>query len=260
MEIVIQPSVEEASIVAARLTAQLIGRKPNAVLGLATGSTPLPFYRELVRMHRQDGLDFSQVTTFNLDEYIGLKGDHPCSYRYFMDENLFNHINIRKENTHVPDGMSEDVPGSCATYEEEIRQAGGIDLQVLGIGGDGHIGFNEPGSSLASRTRIKTLTEETREDNARFFDSMDDVPMHCITMGIGTIMESRQIVFLAFSERKAGIVHEATEGPITATVPASVLQMHPNVKVFLDEPAAGKLARYDYYKWVYDNKPEWQQF
>ena len=133
-------------------------------------------------------------------------------------------------------------------------------MQVLGIGGDGHIGFNEPGSSLASRTRIKTLTEETREDNARFFDSMDDVPMHCITMGIGTIMESRQIIFLAFGERKAGIVRDAAEGAITATVPASVLQMHPNVKVFLDEAAAGSLARYDYYKWVYDNKPEWQQF
>lgn len=177
-----------------------------------------------------------------------------------MNENLFDHINIRKENTHVPDGMAEDVPETCAAYEDAIRAVGGIDVQVVGIGGDGHIGFNEPGSSLASRTRIKTLTEETRQDNARFFDSIDQVPMHCITMGIGTIMDSRRILFLAFGERKSGIVRDATEGPITATVPASVLQLHPSVKVFLDEPAAAKLARYDYYKWVYDNKPEWQRF
>ena len=260
MEIVIQPTAEAASIVAARIIAQLVRRKPDAVLGLATGSTPLPMYRELVRMHREDGLDFSRVRTFNLDEYVSLPHEHPQSYHAFMWENVFLHINVPRENIRIPNGLAADVPAECAAYEAAIRAAGGIDLQVLGIGTDGHIGFNEPSSSLASRTRIKTLTERTRSDNARFFGSADEVPIHVITMGVGTIMDARQVLMLAFGERKAKAIADAVEGPIMAMNPASILQMHPVAKCLIDEPAAAKLARLDYYRWVYDHKPQWQKF
>ena len=179
MEIIIQPTAEAATSVAARVIARLLQEKPNAVIGLATGSTPLLLYRALIEMK----LDWSGVTTFNLDEYIGLPQAHPQSYHSFMWENLFRHLNIAPENVHIPDGNAKDIPGFCAAYEQRIRDAGGIDLQVLGIGTDGHIGFNEPTSSLASRTRIKTLTPQTRQDNARFFASLDEVPTHCITDG-----------------------------------------------------------------------------
>ena len=260
MEIIIQSDPESASRVAARVIVRLLREKPNAVLGLATGSTPLLLYRELVRLHQEEQLDFSRVTTFNLDEYIGLPREHPQSYHSFMWENLFRHVNIQAENVHIPDGMTKDVPGFCARYEEEIRAAGGLDLQVLGIGTDGHVGFNEPTSSLASRTRIKTLTAQTRKDNARFFGSEDQVPYHVITMGVGTVMDARQCLLLAFGAAKAQAIAGAVEGPVTAMNPASALQMHPSVKVFLDEPAAGRLARADYYRWVYDNKPEWQRW
>jgi glucosamine-6-phosphate deaminase len=205
-------------------------------------------------------LDWSRVTTFNLDEYIGLPREHPQTYHSFMWENLFRHVNILPENVHIPDGNAADIPAFCAVYEERIRAAGGIDLQVLGIGTDGHIGFNEPSSSLASRTRIKTLTPQTRRDNARFFGSEDEVPCHVITMGIGTIMEARQNLLLAFGENKAAAIAGAVEGPITANNPASILQLHPVAKVCLDEPAASKLQRADYYRWVYQNKPTWQVF
>ena len=255
MEIIIQPTAEAATSVAARLIARLLREKPNAVLGLATGSTPLLLYRELIAMK----LDWRKVTTFNLDEYVGLSATHPQSYHSFMWENLFRHTNIAKKNVHIPDGMTKDIPKSCATYEKQIRAAGGIDLQVLGIGTDGHIGFNEPSSSLASRTRIKTLTQQTRKDNARFFGSEAEVPHHCITMGIGTIMEARQNLLLAFGPKKARAIAEAVEGPITAMNPASVLQLHPVTKVCLDQTAAARLKRADYYRWVYDNKPGWQQ-
>lgn len=260
MEVVIQKDAECTSRLAARYLAQRIRRKPDTVLGLATGGTPVATYRELIRIHREENLDFSQVTTFNLDEYVGLAPDHPCSYRYFMEENLFRHVNIPAANTHLPDGLGEDVPRACTEYEAAIQAAGGIDLQVVGIGTDGHLGFNEPSSSLTSRTRIKTLTEETRRDNARFFDDPDQVPVHCITMGLGTIMDSLEILFLAFGEHKAEVVARAVEGPLTAMIPASVLQWHAHVKVFIDEAAASKLERKHYYKWVYDNKPPWQRF
>lgn len=260
MEIVIQPTADEASIVAARIVAQLVRRKPNAVLGLATGSTPLRMYAELVRMHREDGLDFSGVTTFNLDEYVGLAAGHPQSYRAFMREHLFQHINVPPGQIHIPDGLATDVPAECAAYEAAIRAAGGIDLQILGIGTDGHIGFNEPSSSLASRTRIKTLTARTRSDNARFFGSAEAVPLHVITMGVGTIMDARQVLLLAFGEGKARAVADAVEGPITAINPASILQMHPVAKCLIDEPAARGLQRLEYYQWVYSNKPPWQRF
>ena len=256
MEIIIQPTQQAATEVAARIIARLLRDKPAAVLGLATGSTPLALYQRLVAMN----LDWSRVTTFNLDEYIGLPRDHAQSYHSFMWENLFKQINIAKENVHIPDGNAQDIPRFCREYEERILAAGGIDLQVLGIGTDGHIGFNEPTSSLASRTRIKTLTQQTCKDNARFFGSEESVPHHVITMGIGTIMEAKQNLLLAFGQNKSRAIAEAVEGPITSINPASILQMHPEVKVILDEPAAADLKRADYYRWVYVNKPDWQSF
>ena len=255
MEIIIQPTPEAATEIAARLVARLLKEKPDAVLGLATGSTPLLLYRSLVEMR----LDWSRVRTFNLDEYLGLAPDHPQSYHHFMRENLFRHVNVRPENVHIPDGLAQDVPGFCADYEARIRAVGGIDLQLLGIGGDGHIGFNEPSSSLASRTRIKTLTQRTRADNARFFASAEEVPSHVITMGIGTIMEARTNLLLAFGDKKAQALAEAAEGPITAMNPASVLQLHPDARVCLDEAAATQLKRAEYYRWVFANKPQWQR-
>jgi len=258
MEVIITPDPAAASHLAARRIARLVREKPDAVLGLATGSTPVSLYKELIRMHREEGLDFSRVRTFNLDEYLGLAPGHPASYHRFMEENFFSGVNIPRENIRLPDGLATDVPAHCAAYEQAIRDAGGIDLQVLGIGSDGHIGFNEHGSSLASRTRIKTLTRRTREDNARFFDKPEDVPHHVITMGIGTIMETRSVVLLAFGEGKSAAIAGAVEGAVTASNPATILQMHPEAKFYLDEPAAGSLVRADYYKWVFANKPAWQ--
>ena len=261
MEIIIQPTPPEGSNITARIIAKLVRTKPDCVLGLATGSTPIPTYRELVRMYREEGLDFSKVTTFNLDEYVGLPPEHPQSYHAFMDEHFFGHVNVPRASIHIPDGMAADIPAECARYEAAIRAAGGIDLQILGIGTDGHIGFNEPTSSLASRTRIKTLTEQTRADNARFFDGdLAKVPFHCITMGVGTIMESRQVLMLAFGANKAAAIAEAVEGPITSMNPATVLQMHPVAKCIIDEPAAGALKKTAYYRWVFDHKPDWQRW
>ena len=259
MEVIIQSSSQEASALGARLVARLVRRKPSAVLGLATGSTPLPLYRDLIRLHREEKLDFGAVTSFNLDEYLGLPPAHPASYHHFMRENLFRHLNIPEENTHIPDGLTTDVPAFCQAYEEAIRMAGGLDLQILGIGGDGHIGFNEPGSSLVSRTRIKSLTPRTRQDNARYFSTEDEIPRHVITMGVGTIMESQEIVLLAFGEGKAEAVAAAVEGPITASVPASILQLHERATILLDEAAAGDLRRSAYYRWIYDHTPAWQE-
>jgi glucosamine-6-phosphate deaminase len=260
MELILKETSESASKAAARLVARLIREKPGAVLGLATGSTPLMLYRELIRIHQEEGLDFSGVTTFNLDEYIGLPKEHDQSYGYYMRKHLFSQINISPENIHIPDGMTEDVPAACAAYEDAIREAGGIDLQVLGIGTDGHVGFNEPTSSFASRTRIKTLTPQTLKDNARFFDGDESkVPHHCITMGIGTIMDARCTLMLAFGDPKAEAIAAMVEGPVTASVPASILQHHPRAKVFVDEPAAARLKRSEYYRWVYEGKPEWQK-
>ncbi len=259
MEIIIQPNPAAASLVAARVIARLVREKPRAVLGLATGNTPLLLYQELVRMHREEALDFSKVTTFNLDEYVGLPPSHPASYHHFMREHLFRHLNIPVDRIHIPNGMAHDIPKFCAQYEEMISAAGGIDMQVLGIGTDGHIGFNEPSSSLASRTRIKTLTPQTRRDNAETFGGEHNVPKHVITMGVGTIMDTRGVMLLAFGEKKAPIVARAAEGPMTAMVPASILQIHQTAKFLLDEPAARDLAKAEYYRWVYDNKPGWQR-
>jgi glucosamine-6-phosphate deaminase len=256
MEIIIQPTQEAATSIAARLMARLLRERPRAVLGLATGSTPLLLYRELAQMK----LDWRRVTTFNLDEYVGLSPTHPASYHSFMRENLFRHVNIPEKNIHIPDGMTGDVPKFCEKYEKQIRDAGGIDLQLLGIGGDGHIGFNEPSSSLASRTRMKTLTGRTLKDNARFFGGESLAPHHVITMGIGTIMEARHCLLLAFGKKKAKAVAGAVEGPITAMNPASILQVHPKATLCLDEAAASLLKMKRYYRWVFENKPDWQKF
>jgi glucosamine-6-phosphate deaminase len=255
MEVIIQPTADTSTEIAARIMARIIKIKPDAVLGLATGSTPVPLYRKLIAMN----LDWSRITTFNLDEYVGVPPEHPQSYHHFMWENLFNHVNIRKENVHIPDGMASDLPAFCKAYEEKIHAAGGIDIQLLGIGSEGHIGFNEPSSSLASRTRIKTLTQQTRRDNARFFGNENDVPFHVVTMGIGTIMEAGQNLLLAFGESKSHAIVNAVEGAITATNPASILQMHETATVCIDDPASSKLERADYYRWIYDNKPDWQK-
>lgn len=254
MEIIIAQSYEELSRLAADMIERQLLRKPSAVLGLATGSTPVGLYKELVRRHQEQGLDFSKVITFNLDEYLDLPPTHPQSYRYFMDQHLFRHINVDPKNIHVPYGHVGEVEEFCEWYENEIRKAGGIDIQVLGIGADGHIAFNEPGSSLGSRTRLKTLTKQTIDDNARFFANPEEVPRFAITMGVGTILEAREILLLANGAKKADIVAEALEGPITAQVSASALQMHRHVTVIVDAEAGSKLRRADYYRWVYQEK------
>ena len=232
---------------AAAIIADLVRRKPHCVLGLATGGTPVATYRELIRMHRTEGLDFSQVTTFNLDEYVGLGPTHPQSYRYFMQSNLFDHINVHSNRTYVPDGRALDFDAGCRLYEQRIRDAGGIDLQLLGIGADGHIAFNEPGSSLGSRTRLKTLARETICDNARFFGGEEHVPRLAVTMGVGTILDSRRCLLLAIGGSKAQAIRDTIEGPVTAQVTASALQLHSDVIVILDDAAASQLNRRSYY-------------
>ena len=233
---------DEISKDGAKIVAEQVRRKPDCVLGLATGSSPVGMYKELIRMHKEEGLDFSKVTTFNLDEYVGLPPGHDQSYHYFMWENLFKDINVNHRHIHVPHGMADDVEAHCEWYEERIMKAGGIDLQVLGIGGNGHIAFNEPGSSLGSRTRIKTLTEKTRKDNARFFDSMDQVPKYAITMGIGTIMDARKLILVANGAGKADAIKKTIEGPISAMVPATVVQMHRHATILVDKDAGSQLS------------------
>lgn len=250
MRVIIEKDSEAASFRAAEVVTSMVRQKPAAVLGLATGSTPLQIYQELVRQHQSQKLDFSQITTFNLDEYVGLAPTDPNSYRYFMRYHLFDHINVAPENTHVPDGRALDFDVYCEQYERMIRDAGGIDLQILGIGRDGHIAFNEPGSSLGSRTRLKTLTSETIKDNSRFFGGEDKVPRLAITMGVGTILETRKCLLVALGENKAHAVSQAVEGPVTAQVTASALQLHPDVTVVLDEGAARHLKRKSYYEEV----------
>lgn len=259
MEIIVQQDSQQASWLAARLLRKLILEKPNPVIGLATGNTPLQLYKHLIQMHREEGLDFSRVVTFNLDEYVGLSPDHPASFHRFMWDNLFSQINIKPENVHIPDGLASDIQTYCERYEQEIKKAGGIDIQILGLGTNGHIGFNEPSSSLSSRTRLKTLTEQTRKNNASFFGGKDNVPYHAITMGIGTILEARTCLLMAFGQKKARAIAMAVEGPVTAMVPASALQLHPQAIIILDREAASGLKHLDYYQWVYEHKPEWQK-
>ena len=242
MLVIVKETYDLMSKEAAKLVADRLRKKPNLVLGLATGSTPIGLYKELIRMHKEEGLDFSKVTTFNLDEYVGVPPSHDHSYHYFMHENLFKHINLDPRHIHVPLGMTKDVDAFCDWYERRMAECGGIDLQVLGIGANGHIAFNEPGSSLGSRTRIKTLTGTTRLDNARFFNSKEEVPQYAITMGVGTIMDAKELLLLANKTPKADAVKLAVEGPITAMCPASIIQMHRLAFVFLDKEAASKLT------------------
>jgi len=241
VKVLIVKNYEELSLETALRIAEAVRSNPDIVLGLATGGTPLGCYRELIRMHREEGLSFSRVTTFNLDEYVGLPPDHPQSYHYYMFHNLFDHVDVRRENVHIPDGMAEDLDEECRRYEEAIKEAGGIDLQLLGIGRNGHIGFNEPGSPFDSRTRVVKLSEQTRKDNARFFNSIDEVPTHAITMGIGTIMEARRIILIASGEAKADAIAKAVKGPKTVDVPASALQDHPDCLFIIDKEAASLL-------------------
>jgi glucosamine-6-phosphate deaminase len=255
MEVISRDTYEEMSRAAAKVVAQTLNTKPNAVLGMATGSTPLGVYKELVRMHKEESLDFLQVTTFNLDEYVGLPVTHPQSYHYFMHENFFKHVNIPRQNVHIPSGTTSNYEAFCQWYEKRIVESGGIDLQILGIGSDGHIAFNEPTSSLQSRTRLKTLAKSTIDDNARFFKKRADVPIYAITMGVGTILETRKIILLASGKSKAKAVAAAVEGPVTSMITASALQHHSSVLVFLDEDAASELQMIDYYKWVQEKKP-----
>ncbi len=260
MEVIIYPDKEQAAAAAADYVAGQVKRNPYIVLGLATGETPLGLYKNLIEKNRKGEISFAKASSFNLDEYCGISADNENSYAYYMRKNFFEHIDIKLENTHIPDGSSENPLIACEQYERAIKGAGGVELQILGIGADGHIGFNEPTSSLSSRTRMKTLTEKTIGDNARFFGGdASAVPWHVLTMGIGTIMESEKIVMLAFGESKADAVAGMIEGPITAMLPASVLQTHQTVKVFLDEAAASKLKLAGYYKWVLSRKPiaEW---
>jgi len=251
MRVIVVKDSEEMGKRAAKLIVEDMHEHATYVMGLATGSTPLPLYQEFIRLHKEQGLDFSTVITFNLDEYVGLPPDHPESYHYFMYENLFKHVNINPKLTHIPDGNvpyeTEDdlkrIQQICDEYEAMIDDIGGIDYQVLGIGGNGHIGFNEPGSSLGSLTRIKTLAERTRVDNARFFNNnLDEVPKYAITMGIGTILKASKVVLLASGSNKADAVASALEGPVTSACPASALQLHRFATVVIDEAAADKLT------------------
>ena len=254
MEVIVVKDYDEMSAKASAIVIDAVKRKPDIVLGLATGSTPVGLYSALIEAHKEHGLDFSRVTTFNLDEYVGLAPDHEQSYRYFMNRNLFDHVNVNKEDTHVPDGLAENLSQHCRDYEQMIRDAGGIDIQVLGIGRDGHLGFNEPGSSLGGLTQVVTLARETIEDNSRYFDSEEAVPKFAVTMGIQTILNSRMCLMLANGEGKTDAVKGCVEGPVAAVCTASALQMHPNAVVVVDEAAAGKLERLDYHKWVQEAK------
>jgi glucosamine-6-phosphate deaminase len=251
MLLVLKHNSEDLGREAARVVANAVRRNPALRLGLATGSTMLGMYQELVRLHREERLDFSRVLTFNLDEYLGLSAKHPQSFHFFMHQNFFAHVNIAPGNVHVPDGdIKGDYQRYCASYEEAIRTAGGIDLQILGIGRNGHIGFNEPTSSLGSRTRLKVLSKETIEDNRKFFASEKEIPQCAITMGIGTILEAKRILLLASGSAKATAIAKAIEGPISASVTASALQLHGDVTFIVDREAGAQLKQQEYYQRV----------
>ena len=255
-EVIIVPDAAAAGALVADEIASLIAADPEVVLGLATGSTPLPVYEAL--RPRLEGVDVSRVRGFALDEYVGIDPQHPESYRNVIRREVVEPLGLTPERIHTPNGALETIEHAGDDYERAIAAAGGVELQILGIGTDGHIGFNEPGSSFASSTRVKTLTEQTKRDNARFFDSIDQVPTHCITQGLGTILHARHLVLLAFGEGKAQAVAGAVEGPVTASVPGSAIQLHPRVSVVVDEAAASRLRFADYYRYTWDNKPAWQ--
>lgn len=262
MEIIILPDADAPRRIgelAGGAIAELLDRRPDAVLGLATGSSPLPIYDNLATRYDAGDISFSRARAFTLDEYVGLDAAHPEAYANVIRREFTSRVDFADGAVHGPDGLATDIPAACAGYDEAIAAAGGVDLQILGIGTDGHIGFNEPGSSLASRTRIKTLTTQTRIDNARFFDDdIDAVPTQCLTQGLGTIMEARHLVLTATGKSKAEAVHQLAEGGVSALWPATVLQHHPHVTVLVDEAAAGRLQLANYYRQTYEAKPVWQ--
>ncbi|GAA3375376.1 glucosamine-6-phosphate deaminase [Streptomyces sannanensis] len=259
MEVVIVPDARAGGELIAEAMASLVCRKPGALLGVATGSTPLPVYEALSAKVRSGAVDMSRARIYQLDEYVGLPAGHPESYRSTVLREVVEPLGLTEDSFFGPDGTAEDVQAACEAYDRALAEAGGVDLQLLGIGTDGHIGFNEPCSSLASRTRIKTLTEQTRVDNARFFDNdIEQVPHHVITQGIGTILEARHLVLLATGEAKADAVAHSVEGPVSAFVPASALQLHPHATVVVDEAAASKLKLAEYFRATYAAKPAWQ--
>lgn len=257
-EVIVVSTQEEGGQVYARCVADAIKANPKLVLGLATGSTPLKAYEALAAIVHEEGIDVSAVQGFALDEYAGIDVNHPESYHSVIYRTVVEPVGLNPELVHVPNGALETLATAGKEYDAAIEAAGGVDIQILGIGTDGHIGFNEPGSSLASGTRVKTLTEQTRDDNARFFDSIDEVPIHCITQGVGTILKARHLILLAFGENKAQAVADSVEGAVSSFCPASAMQLHPHVTFIIDEAAASKLKLRDYYKWVQNNKPAWQ--
>lgn len=238
MNLIIVENYDEISKLAAINIKDVINKKPNAVLGLATGSTPLGTYKELIKMNKENEVDFSNITTVNLDEYIGLSENDTQSYRYFMNENLFNHINIKKENTFVPNGLAKDIDEETKNYDKRIDELGGIDIQFLGIGANGHIAFNEPSDILISGTHLTELAQSTIDANSRFFNSIDEVPKTAISMGLGQIMKSKKIILLAHGEEKANAIKEALSGKITTKNPATMLQMHKDVTIIIDNTIA----------------------
>ena len=259
MEIVILDDAASLGRLGGDEVAALLHRTPDAVLGLATGSSPMPVYDHLAHLVEAGEVSLADARAFTLDEYVGLPADHPERYRHVIEETFVSRTDLPSAAVQGPDGLAEDVPAACAAYERAIAEAGGVDLQLLGIGTDGHIGFNEPGSSLASRTRIKTLAPQTREDNARFFGGdLDAVPTHCLTQGLATIMAARHVLLLATGEGKADAVAQLVEGPVSARWPATVLQHHPHVSVLLDEAAAGRLELAAHYRATWAAKPAWQ--
>lgn len=260
MEVVICPDPGEVARLAASKVARVakaVG--PSVVLGVATGSSPVALYENLAAKVAAGELDLSQASAFALDEYIGLPKGHPESYEVVIRRTVTEPLQLDPARVHTPDGFAADIDAAAKAYEQAIVDAGGIDIQIVGVGANGHIGFNEPSSSLASRTRIKTLADRTREDNARFFASLDEVPRHCLTQGLGTIMDAREVLLIAQGEGKADAIASVVEGPITAMVPGSVLQMHPKVTLVIDEAAASKLTMLDFYRTIFKHKPDWER-
>ena len=260
MQVIIRPTAAEALWLAARVMEKAIREKPDCTLGLATGRTMEGLYALLVKMYREEKLDFSLCRTFNLDEYIGLPPEHENSYRFYMNRHLFQHVNIDIRNTHLPNGMAQDTQKACAEYEQCILDHGGIDLQLLGIGQSGHIGFNEPLSALRSRTRDKALTPVTVRENSEQFKDAAQMPKRAITMGVGTILECRRLLLLVTGAGKAAVLAKAVEGPITSMISASAVQLHPHCTVICDAGAASCLKETEYYNWIYENEPEWAAF
>ncbi len=257
MEVITRPDAAHAVALVARLLESRVTTNPRCVLGLATGRTMERVYAQLVAR----GINFSQCKSFNLDEYVGLAPAHTGLYRHYMQQHFFSKIDIEPRNTHLPDGCADDLQRAASDYEALIASSGGIDVQLLGIGVAGHIGFNEPLSSIMSRTRAKALTPTTRLQNAEMFGgNVDDVPSRALTMGVGTILEAKELILLATGAVKAEIVAKAVEGPITSMVSASAIQLHPNCKVIVDRAAAAQLQGREYYDFVFANEPEWAEY